>query len=71
MIKYALPLVLCSGAAMAQDAPIVHDAEYYILEAQHAEQWAEDDAAVDAALAEFREGYAVWSNNIYLPRPRN
>ncbi|MEM8868931.1 MAG: TRAP transporter substrate-binding protein [Pseudomonadota bacterium] len=33
---------------------------------------AEDEmfAKVWADLAEFREGYAVWSNNIYLKRPR-
>ena len=41
--------------AMAQDAPINHDAEYYILQAQNAQQWAADDAAVDARLAAFRE----------------
>jgi len=34
---------------------VVHDAEYYVLRAQHAEQWAADDAAVDARLAAFRE----------------
>ncbi|MES0810558.1 sulfatase-like hydrolase/transferase [Roseibium sp. SCPC15] len=43
------------SAVHAQDAPIAHDAEYYILEAQHGEQWAEDDAAVDALLAEFQQ----------------
>lgn len=47
--------LLLAGSALAQDAPIVHDAEYYILEAQHAEAWAADDAAVDAVLAEFAE----------------
>ncbi len=38
-----------------------------------AELAAEDEyfALVWADLQEFREGYAVWSNNIYLPRPRN
>ena len=48
--------LLTSSSALAESAPpIVHDAEYYILQAQHAEQWAEDDAAVDALLAQFRE----------------
>ncbi len=48
---------LCIAAQMvtAQDAPIVHDAEYYILEAQNAEQWAADNAMVDQLLAEFQE----------------
>ncbi|MCV6598038.1 MAG: sulfatase-like hydrolase/transferase [Mangrovicoccus sp.] len=53
----ALALLATLGSAsglMAQDRPIAHDAEYYILQAQHQAQWAEDDAAVDAALADFR-----------------
>lgn len=59
-MKILRPLAILCGAAvttaaMAQDGPIIHDAEYYILQAQHAEQWAEDDAAVDAALAGFLE----------------
>ena len=45
--------LLAVGVASAQD--IVHDAEYSILEAQNAQQWAEDDRAVDARLAEIRE----------------
>ncbi len=38
-----------------------------------AELAAEDEffAEVWADLQEFREGYRVWSDNIYLPRPRN
>ncbi len=42
--------------AAAQRGKIVHDAEYYILEAQNGERWAEDDKAVDEKLAEFRAG---------------
>ncbi|CTQ77547.1 Arylsulfatase precursor [Roseibium alexandrii] len=44
------------GSAIAQDTDIIHDAEYYILEAQLGEQWEQDNAAVDERLAEFREG---------------
>ena len=40
-------------AAHAKD--IIHDADYYILRAQHAEQWAKDDDVVDARLAEFKK----------------
>ena len=38
-----------------------------------AELASEDEffAEVWADLQEFREGYQVWNNNIYLPRPRN
>ena len=36
-------------------AEIVHDTEFLVLEAQHAQQWAEDDKAVDRKLAEFKK----------------
>ena len=46
--------VLALGQAASAD-DLVHDAEYYVLEAQHGDQWAEDDKAVDEKLAAFRE----------------
>lgn len=54
-------LVISSLAAVVlvvsvtASAQIVHDAEYYILEAQHGTTWAADDKDVDAKLAAFRE----------------
>jgi len=36
-------------------AKIIHDAEYYILEAQNGEKWAKDDKTVDEKLAAFRK----------------
>jgi arylsulfatase len=51
----ALYACFLTTAAFAQDDPISHDSEYYILQAQHAEDWAADNAAVDAVLAKFRE----------------
>jgi len=45
-----------TGALAAKvDGKIVHDTEYYILEAQNGEKWAADDKQVDKKLAEFRE----------------
>ena len=41
------------GTAQGTDK-IVHDAEYYILEAQNGEKWASDDKAIDKKLADFR-----------------
>ena len=42
--------------ATAQAAqPIAHDAEYYILEAQNGEKWANDDKTIDKKLADFRK----------------
>jgi len=39
----------------AQEAPIIHDAEQMILQAQHGERWAAEDAEISAFLAEIRE----------------
>ncbi len=52
----SLSVLLCLSATIstAQDAPIIHDAEYYILEAQNGEQWAADNAEVDQLLEDFR-----------------
>lgn len=44
-----------AAPALAQETPIAHDSEYYILQAQNAEQWAEDNATVDERLEAFRE----------------
>jgi arylsulfatase len=44
-----------SAPARAAEGVIVHDSEYYILETQHAEEWAADDRAVDQKLADFRK----------------
>ncbi|MFA3920343.1 sulfatase-like hydrolase/transferase [Ruegeria hyattellae] len=48
-------LCLAANVVMAQDAPIIHDAEYYILEAQNAEKWTADNAEVDQRLEAFRQ----------------
>ena len=45
--------------------PIVHDAEYYILEAQNGEKWAVEDEGIDAKLAEFRQKNGGKSPNIF------
>ena len=50
----ALVAMSVSAVTSSQAAELVHDSEYYILEAQNAEQWAVDDKAVDAKLAAFK-----------------
>jgi arylsulfatase len=44
-----------SGLVVHAESEIVHDAEYYILEAQNKEEWAGDDKALDEKLAAFRK----------------
>ena len=46
--------VVCALSSTSYAADLVHDSEYYVLEAQNAEEWAADDKVVDAKLAEFR-----------------
>ena len=60
MKTYLWPVLLavfCLAATSTAFAAekIVHDTEYYILQAQNAEKWAADDKAVDEKLAEFKK----------------
>ncbi len=50
-----ITLLMTTALAHAQEDPIVRDAEYRILERQHGERWASEDADIDAKLAEFAE----------------
>jgi hypothetical protein len=55
--------LMCSQAYAAK--PIVHDAEYYILEAQNGKVWAVEDGKLDAKLAELRKKYGKPPNLIH------
>ncbi len=55
------PTTILTGAALsfaaitgAHAADLIHDAEFYISQAQNAEKWKAEDQALDAALAEFQ-----------------
>ena len=50
----AAAFLLGGAVASLQAAQLVHDSEYYILEAQNADKWATDDKTVDAKLAAFK-----------------
>ncbi|WP_171229429.1 sulfatase-like hydrolase/transferase [Ruegeria sp. HKCCA4008] len=52
---FLLGSLAISAPAHAQDAPIAHDSEFYILQAQNKDAWEQDDSAVDQALAAFRD----------------
>jgi arylsulfatase A-like enzyme len=62
IINLCLLFGLAAGSSIA--AEIVRDSEYYILEAQNAKAWAEDDKLVDNKLAAFRENNAGKPPNI-------
>ena len=52
-------------SAPTQAGEVVHDAEYYILEAQNGEVWAVEDGKLDQKLAELRERYGAPPNIIH------
>ncbi len=45
---------------------IIHDAEYYILEAQHGARWAAEDAEIEQKLAELRKKHGTPPNIIHI-----
>ena len=53
------------SAQLAVAKPLVHDAEYYILEKQHAEQWSIEDKTLDKTLADFRKKNGGKPPNIF------
>jgi arylsulfatase len=67
----AFAFVIATSAAtsfaLAQDEPIIHDAEHYILLNQHGEQWAAEDNDIDSRLAAIeKENKGKKPNIIYI-----
>ena len=60
-------MLACSAGAQRGSAEdIVHDAEYYILEAQNGERWEAEDRQLDARLAELRRKHGAPPNIIHI-----
>ena len=78
--KYRYPVSFCLFAftvvvllffgvdaqATKGSSQIVHDAEYYILEAQNGEKWAVEDKSLDAKLAELKKKHGTPPNIVYV-----
>jgi len=56
--------LIFSVSVTAKD--IIHDAEHYVLEAQHEETWAKEDKALDARLEELRKKHGTPPNIIHI-----
>ncbi len=52
-------------AGPATAGELVHDAEFYVLEKQNAERWAQEDKVLDKTLAEFRKNNGGRPPNIF------
>ena len=61
-----LCLVTNGALAAASKNKIVHDAEFYILNAQNGEKWAVEDKEVDEKLAELRKKFGRPPNIIHI-----
>ena len=59
------PVLACWQPAFAQKQ-IVHDAEYYVLEAQHGEKWADQDREIQTKLKALREKHGTPPNIIHI-----
>ena len=63
-LVFAAMLLIGLGIAQAQE--VIHDAEYYVLEAQHGERWAVENGEIDTILAELREKHGNPPNIIHI-----
>ena len=55
-----------TASAQTSAAKFVHDAEYYVLDAQYGEKWAAEDKALDNKLAELRKKHGAPPNIVYV-----
>ena len=72
VLRAAFAMTIClltagqTAVAQTGDRKIVHDAEYYVLEAQNGERWGAEDQAIDARLAALREKYGHPPNIVHI-----
>ena len=63
----AVLMVLAISLSYGQkNSGIVHDAEYYIIEAQNGERWDAEDKALDERLTELKDKYGKTPNIVYI-----
>lgn len=68
-VRVAVLAIGCTALAtdaIAQDKRIIHDAEHYLLEAQHGEKWAAEDKVISAKLAELKKKHGRRPNLIHI-----
>lgn len=65
----AVAAVIAGGAfsaSAAEQSKIIHDAEHYLLEAQHGDKWATEDKTIQAKLDELRAKHGHPPNIIHI-----
>jgi arylsulfatase A-like enzyme len=63
-LVFGLFLILLSTSSL--HSQIVHDAEYYIIEAQNGERWATEDQEIDKRLADLKNKHGQTPNIVYI-----
>lgn len=58
--------VLVTSCNAKENNKIIHDAEFYVLEAQNGKKWAADDKALDKKLAELKKKHGRPPNIIHI-----
>ena len=53
--RFAIVMLALTWSTTASAQKLIHDAEYYILEAQNGERWKADDEIIEAKLADLRK----------------
>ena len=61
---FVLATAVWAGPATAKD--IIHDAEFYVLEAQNGERWAAEDITIEQKLAALQKKYGQPPNLIHI-----
>lgn len=64
--KLLFLLVFTLVGNVAAEEPIVHDAEFYVLKAQHGEKWAKEDSELNKKLAALRKKFGAPPNIIHV-----
>lgn len=62
----SLLLTFSIGGAAWGEGKIIHDAEYYILEAQHAKKWTAQDKKLDQLLLKLKKKHGTPPNIIHI-----
>jgi len=67
VLGYLMVYLVSGGVPVAKAAEkIIHDAEHYILEAQHGEKWAQEDKTIDDVLADLEKKHGTKPNIIHI-----
>jgi len=66
IVFIALVLITTANASATNQSEIIHDAEYYVLEAQHGDKWALEDQVLDQKLSALREKHGTLPNIIHI-----